>query len=268
MTGSTTLRRVLTAFAVLIAIWLVVPVLIVIPISFSGENSFAFPPASWGTEHYVTFFTERSWLTSLLVSLQLAVIVTVIATVLGTMAAFAIVRMTRGSGALERFFTAPLIVPGIVIAVALYVVFLQWGLVGTATGFIAAHTVLSLPFVVVNVANVLRTYDRTLDRAAAMLGASPWTTFRVVTLPIIRPGVLSGALFAFVTSFDEVVVSLFVQSPQLQTLPVRMFTSITNEVDPTIAAASTVVLVVSTLVLGMAGLARRTGTTSRSTDNA
>lgn len=103
MTGSTTLRRVLTAFAVLIAIWLVVPVLIVIPISFSGENSFAFPPASWGTEHYVTFFTERSWLTSLLVSLQLAVIVTVIATVLGTMAAFAIVRMTRGSGALERF---------------------------------------------------------------------------------------------------------------------------------------------------------------------
>jgi putative spermidine/putrescine transport system permease protein len=258
MTGSIKLRRILTVFAVFIAIWLVVPVLIVIPISFSGEDSFAFPPSSWGVDHYVTFFTEQSWLTSLLVSIQLAVIVTVIATVLGTMAAFAIVRTPlRGSGALERFFTAPLIVPGIVVAVALYVVFLQWGLIGTPTGFIAAHTVLALPFVVVNVTNVLRSYDRTLDRAAAMLGASPWTTFRTVTFPIIRPGVLSGALFAFVTSFDEVVVSLFVQSPQLQTLPVRMFTSITNEVDPTIAAASTVVLVVSTLVLGMASLTRR-----------
>ncbi|WP_218610289.1 ABC transporter permease [Pseudonocardia sp. KRD291] len=258
MTDGRTLRRILTAFGILVAAWLVVPTLIVVPISFSGQDSFAFPPSSWGLQHYVTFFTEASWLNALLVSLQLAVIVTVVATVLGTAAAFALARTSLpGAGAVNGLFLAPLIVPGIVVAIAVYATFLNWGLIGTPTGFVLAHTVLALPFVVVNVGASLRGFDRTLERAAASLGASSWATFRQVTLPVIRPGVASGALFAFVTSFDEVVVSLFIQSPQLQTLPVRMFTSVTNEVDPTIAAASTVVLVVSTVLLGLTGLTRR-----------
>jgi putative spermidine/putrescine transport system permease protein len=258
MTGGTTLRRVLVAVGVLVGAWLVVPTLIVVPISFSGDDSFAFPPSSWSTKHYATFFTESSWLTSLLVSLQLALIVTAVATVLGTMAAFALAR-TRfaGKGAIDGLFLAPLIVPGIVVAVAMYAAFLGWGLIGTPAGFVAAHTVLALPFVTVNVTAALAGFDRTLERAAAGLGASSWATFRTVTFPLIRPGVLAGALFAFVTSFDEVVVSLFIQSPNLQTLPVRMFTSVTNEVDPTIAAASTVVLVVSTALLGLAAFSRR-----------
>ncbi|GAA4560607.1 ABC transporter permease [Pseudonocardia xishanensis] len=258
MTGSPVLRRTLAVLGVLVGAWLVVPTLIVIPLSFSGEDSFAFPPRTWGVQHYVTFFTEQSWLTALLVSLQLAVIVTVVATVLGTMAAFALARSTfRGKGAVDGLFLAPLIVPGIVVAVAMYAAFLGWGLIGTPTGFVVAHTVLALPFVTVNVTAALSGFDRTLERAAASLGASSWATFRTVTLPIIRPGVFAGALFAFVTSFDEVVVSMFIQSPNLQTLPVRMFTSVTNEVDPTIAAASTVVLVVSTALLGLAGITRR-----------
>lgn len=252
------LRAVLIAFGILTGAWLVVPTLIVIPISFSGEDSFAFPPRSWSLQHYVTFFTESSWLTSLLVSLQLALIVTAVATVLGTMAAFALAgRKFRGRGAVDALLMAPLIVPGIVVAVAMYAAFLGWGLIGTPAGFIAAHTVLALPFVTVNVTAALAGFDRVLERASASLGAAPWTTFRSVTFPLIRPGVLAGALFAFVTSFDEVVVSLFIQSPTLQTLPVRMFTSVTNEVDPTIAAASTVVLVVSTALLGLATLTRR-----------
>ena len=258
MSNGRALRRTLIAFGVLVAAWLVVPTLIVVPISFSGQDSFAFPPSSWGLEHYVTFFTEASWLNSLLVSLQLAVIVTVVATALGTAAAFALARTSLpGARAVDGLFLAPLIVPGIVVAIALYATFLGWGLIGTPTGFVLAHTVLALPFVVVNVGAALRGFDRTLERAAAGLGASSWATFRQVTLPVIRPGVASGALFAFVTSFDEVVVSLFIQSPQLQTLPVQMFTSVTNEVDPTIAAASTVVLVVSTVLLGLTGLTRR-----------
>ncbi|MFE2182691.1 ABC transporter permease [Streptomyces sp. NPDC059455] len=252
------LRAVLITFGVLTGAWLVVPTLVVIPISFSGENSFAFPPSSWSLRHYTTFFTEPSWLTSLLVSLQLALLVTAVATVLGTTAAFALARRTfAGKGIVEGLFMAPLIVPGIVVAVAMYAAFLGWGLIGTPIGFIAAHTVLALPFVTVNVTASLAGFDRVLERASATLGASPWTTFRSVTFPLIRPGVLAGALFAFVTSFDEVVVSLFIQSPTLQTLPVRMFTSVTNEVDPTIAAASTVVLVVSTILLGLATITRR-----------
>jgi putative spermidine/putrescine transport system permease protein len=261
VTGGTTLRRVLVGIGLLVGVWLVVPTLVVVPISFSGEDSFAFPPSSWGLEHYATFFTESSWLTSLLVSLQIALIVTVVATLLGTAAALALDRTSfRGRGALDGLFMAPLIIPGIVVAVALYAAFLGWGLIGTPLGFVVAHTVLALPFVVVNVAAALQNVDPVLGRAAAGLGASGWATFRQVTLPIIRPGVLAGALFAFVTSFDEVVVSLFVQSPQLQTLPVRMFTSVTNEVDPTIAAASTVVLVVSTALLGLVALTRRKST--------
>ncbi|GAB3474196.1 ABC transporter permease [Nocardiopsis coralliicola] len=258
MRSGSALRYSLVAVAALVGLWLVVPTLVVVPISFSGEDSFAFPPSSWGLRHYATFFSDTGWTTALLVSLQLAAIVTVLASVLGTMAAFALERAPRLlAGPLDGLFMAPLIVPGIVVAVAVYAAFLNWGLIGTATGFIAAHTVLALPFVLVNVSAALRTRDPVLERAAAGLGASPWVRFRHVTLPAIRPGVLAGALFAFVTSFDEVVVSMFVQSPQLQTLPVRMFTSVTNEVDPTIAAASTIVLTVSTVLLGLAGLARR-----------
>ncbi|WP_027943859.1 ABC transporter permease [Amycolatopsis taiwanensis] len=252
------LRIVLTLVGVLVGAWLVVPTLIVIPLGFSGEDSFAFPPHSWSIRHYVTFFTEPSWLTALLASVQIALIVTAVATVLGTTAAFGLARTGFvGKGAINGLFLAPLIVPGIVVAVAMYAAFLSWGLIGTPTGFITAHTVLALPFVTVNVTAALAGFDRTLERAAASLGASAWTTFRTVTFPLIRPGVLAGALFAFVTSFDEVVVSLFIQAPTLQTLPVRMFTSVTNEVDPTIAAASTVVLVVSTALMGLANITRR-----------
>ncbi|MGH3585814.1 MAG: ABC transporter permease [Pseudonocardia sp.] len=255
---SVALRRTLVGFGVLVGAWLLVPTLIVVPISFSGEDSFAFPPSSWSLRHYATFFTEPSWLNALLVSIQLAVIVTVVATLLGTAAAFALSRTAfRGRGLLNGLFLAPLIVPGIVVAVAVYATFLQWGLIGTPIGFIIAHTVLAIPFVTVNVGSALGGFDRTLERASASLGASSLATFRQVTLPLIMPGVLSGAVFAFVTSFDEVVVSLFVQSPQLQTLPVRMFTSVTNEVDPTIAAAATVVITVTTGLLTLAATLKR-----------
>lgn len=258
MTAGKGFRRTLIAVGVLVGAWLIVPTLIVIPISFSGEDSFAFPPSTWSLRHYVSFFTESSWLTPLLVSLQVALIVTGVATVLGTMAAFALARTgLRVKGVLDALFLSPLIVPGIVVAVAIYAAFLGWGLIGTPIGFIVAHTVLALPFVTVNVTAALTGFDRTLERASASLGASPWATFRSITFPLIRPGIVAGALFAFVTSFDEVVVSLFIQSPILQTLPVRMFNSVTNEVDPTIAAASTVVLVVSITLIGIATAARR-----------
>lgn len=141
-----------------------------------------------------------------------------------------------------------------VFAVGVYAVFLKLRLVGSPLGFVAAHTVLALPFVIIPVSASLRTFDRRLELAAANLGATRWTTFRTVTLPLVAPGVASGALFAFVTSFDEVVVSLFIQSPYLQTLPVRMYSSVTRETDPTIAAAATMIITLTTALIVTATL--------------
>jgi len=150
-----------------------------------------------------------------------------------------------------------MVVPQIVAAIGVYAVFLQWRLSGTVAGFVLAHTAIALPFVVVAVSAALRGHDRRLERAAASLGAGPWTTFRRITLPIILPGVLSGAVFAFVTSLDEVVVALYLQSPTLHTLPVQMFSSVTVETDPTIASASSLVLVVTTALILLPQLLRR-----------
>lgn len=242
----------LGAVTALVSVWLVAPVLIIIPLSFTGTRSFQFPPQGWSFQWYQSFFSDPEWYESLFFSLRVAVIVMVAATVLGTSAAFA---LARGTGAFRNAFQGlimlPMIVPIIVSAVATMMVFLQWNLNGNILGFVAAHTALALPFVVIAVGASLSGFDRKLETAAASLGATPWSTFRRVTLPSILPGVLSGAVFAFVTSLDEAVVSLFLATPGTRTLPVQMFSSVTVQIDPTIAAASSVVVVVTTaLVLG------------------
>lgn len=246
-------KSLLIAFSALVAAWLIVPTLIVIPISFTGENSFAFPPQSWSLDYYINFFTDPRWLNSLFNSLLIALAAMTIATVLGTMASYGLsIARFRGKQAAHQLFLGPLIMPSIVVAVATYLVFLQWNLVGTLIGFIVIHAILGIPFVVANVTTALSSFDYNLERASAILGASRFKTFMQVTLPVIRPGIVAGALFAFVISFDEVVVSLFIQSPMLQTLPVRMYASVAEEIDPTISAASTIVLAVSAPLLLLA----------------
>lgn len=248
----------LKAVGVVVAIWLIAPVLIVVPLSFTGKESFEFPPSTWSLVNYQTFFTDPSWRDGLVNSLVLAVVVALIAVVLGTLAAFGIVRgRFPGKGVVNGLVLAPMIAPGIVVAVAVFGVFLGWRLAGTFQGFVLAHTMLAVPFVVVTVSTSLNGFDRTLDLAGASLGASPVTVFRRVTLPLIMPGVLSGALFAFVTSFDEVVIALYLKSPTYFTLPTKMYTSVTSEVDPTIAAASTVILVVTTTLILLPTFLRR-----------
>ncbi|WP_395105537.1 ABC transporter permease [Actinomadura sp. SCN-SB] len=248
----------LRLWAVLVAAVLVGPTLVVLPLSFTGRRSFAFPPSDWSLEWYRTLFTDPSWRDSLLMSVQIALAVAVAATVLGTAAALALDRgRLPGKGLIHGLLLAPMVVPQIVAAIGVYAVFLQWRLSGTVAGFVLAHTAIALPFVVVAVSAALRGHDRRLERAAASLGAGPWTTFRRITLPIILPGVLSGAVFAFVTSLDEVVVALYLQSPTLHTLPVQMFSSVTVETDPTIASASSLVLVVTTALILLPQLLRR-----------
>lgn len=252
----------LRLWAALVGAVLVAPTLIVVPLSFAGSRSFVFPPQGWSLQWYRNFFTDPGWRGALLTSLEIAVLVAVLATVLGTTAALALDRgRVPGAGVVHAVLLAPMVVPQIVAAIGVYSVFLQWRLSGTLAGFVLGHTTLAVPFVVVAVSASLRGYDRRLDLAAASLGASPLATFRRVTLPAVLPGVLSGMVFAFVTSLDEVVVALYLQSPTLHTLPVQMFSSVTVETDPTIAAASSLVLVVTTALILLPQLLRRRRTT-------
>lgn len=251
--------RILTrALVALVALLLVAPILIVIPVSFSSGQYLQFPPPGWSLEWYRSFFDDPTWIAAVWTSLQVAGITTVVATVLGTLAAMALVRWAgRGHTLASTLLMTPVIVPVIIFAAGAYAMYLNVGLVGSMSGLVLGHTVLALPFVVVNVAAPLRTLDRNLELAAQSLGASPVRTVFTVTLPLIAPGVLAGALFAFITSFDEVVLALFVTTPQTQTLPVKMWSSIQLELDPTIAAASSLMILGSTLVVGLAGLAGR-----------
>lgn len=240
---------VLWLYCALVAIVLTAPSLVVIPLSFTDKPSFSFPPSGWSTQWYATFFTNPSWTSALSASFGVGILVAIVSTVIGTAAAFALSRSAfRGQQAVRAIIVAPMIVPVIIVAVGLYALFLRLNLLGTVVGFVVAHSVLALPFVVIPVLASLQTFDRRLEDAAAICGAGKWATFRQITLPIVAPGVISGALFAFVTSFDEVVMSLFIQSPYLQTLPVKMYASVTRDTDPTIAAAATLILLLTTTI--------------------
>lgn len=244
-------RVLLGLVCTLVAIWLMAPTLVVVPISFAGNKSLAYPPQGFSTQWYVNFFSNRQWYGSLFNSLQIALIVSALATIIGTMAAIGLERMAnRSAGIIRMILITPIIVPGVVLAVGIYAVYLDARLVGTWTGYVLAHTLLALPFVVIAVGANLAVFDARLETAAASLGASRLATFRTVTLPLILPGILSGALFAFVTSFDEVIISLFITSPALRTLPVQIFSSITRDADPTVAAVGTLAFFATTLLIG------------------
>jgi putative spermidine/putrescine transport system permease protein len=247
----------LKLFGGVVAAWLVVPILIILPLSFNGQASFRFPPESWSFRWYDNLFSSPEWRDAIFNSFQVALLVVLCATVLGTLCALGLDRgKIPGKGIVQALVLSPMIVPLVVIAVGVYAVFLPWQLVGTTMGFVVAHTALAIPFVVVSVLTSLRGFDRRLEQAAASLGASPVTTFFRVTLPLIAPGLLAGAVLAFVTSFDEVVVALFVASPEKRTVPVQMFDTLQN-VDPTVAAASTLVLGATTAVVLVAVLFNR-----------
>jgi putative spermidine/putrescine transport system permease protein len=195
---------------------------------------------------------------ALKVSLIVALLVTVVSTVLGILAALGLSRARLPfKPIILGTLIMPMIVPVIITAVGIYLFYLRLGLVGTIVGLVLAHTVLATPFVVVTVTSTLTGFDYSLARAAAGLGASPLIVFRKIILPLILPGVISGALFAFVTSFDEVVIALFVSSAEVRTLPKVMFSGIREQISPTITAAATVLIIFSTVMLVGAELLRR-----------
>jgi putative spermidine/putrescine transport system permease protein len=238
--------------------FLVVPVLTVIPMSFSSSMTFELIPAVPGLTQYRRFFASPDWMLALGRSVQVALGAMVVATVLGTLAALGLRRLARRSRRLlEAALIAPRIVPSIVFAVAVYYVFAGAGLVGTVGGLVLAHSVLALPFVVVFVGSALHGVDPALEEASLSLGAGPVTTFARVTFPQIRLAVFGSALFAFNVSFDEVVVTLFISGVRAKTLPVKVWDAIFYEITPILPAISTVIIVASLAVLTPLLLVRR-----------
>lgn len=232
-----------------VGVFLVVPSAVVVVMSFSSGRLMTFPPPGYGIEWYVNFFRSPEWSGSALNSLQIAILSTILATVLGTLTALGLVRgRPWAAGLINSLIVSPLIVPLVITAIGMYFAYHKLGL-GAFAGLVLGHTVLAMPFPTITVAAALYGLDPDLDLAASNLGAGPWRSFRRVTLPLILPGVLTGAVFAFVTSWDEIVVALFLTSPTLRTLPVTMWEQARHSVDPTIAAASSMLTGVTILVL-------------------
>ena len=249
---------VLRGFVGLILLFLIAPIMAIMPLSFNSETFFSYPMPGYSTKWYVDFFTNERWQKALRLSFVLAFATTILATTLGTLAALGLARGNLpGRATIMAVLISPMIVPVIISALGMFFFYARWGLTGTMAGLILAHTALATPFVVITVTATLSSFDRTLMRAGASLGAPPHTVFFRVVMPLILPGMISGALFAFVTSFDEVVVIIFIASPEQNTLPRQMFSGIREQISPTITAAATVLVLFSTALLVTVELLRR-----------
>ncbi|MBW7861016.1 MAG: ABC transporter permease [Rhodocyclaceae bacterium] len=243
----------------LILLFLVLPILVIIPLSFNADSFLMYPMSGWSLRWYEEVVASPAWRRAIANSLIVSPAATLIAMALGTLAAIGLVRANfRGKALLTAILISPMVVPVVIVAVALYIAFAPLGLTGSYLGLILAHAVLGVPFVVTTVSATLQGFDFNLVRAAASLGAGPLTTFFRVTLPQVAPGVIAGGLFAFATSFDEVVVTLFLASPEQATLPRQMFSGIRENISPAIAAVATILIILSTLMLlTLEGLRRR-----------
>ena len=244
--------RFVVCVAALVSFAMVVPAFFTIPVSFSSTRYIIFPPKTLSLRWYEAYFTIPEWTSATGFSVLLACLTMVVTLALGLPAAFGLARGTfRGKKAMTLLFVVPLMIPVILIAMAEYFFLIDLGLVGTTTGLVIAHTVFAMPFVIIIVHATLQGFDRNYELAAMSLGASPITTFWYVTLPLIRPGVLSAALLAFLASFNEFLISLFVIGQAGTTLPIQFWKGIRFESNPTIAAASSlfIVLTITTLLL-------------------
>ena len=244
--------RILTVIAILIAAFIVAPILIVVPMSFSNSPSFAFPPSGYWLGYYKAYFTNERWTLPTINSVIIATATMVLTLALVIPASFGLVRMRfRGQGLVNLLLMLPLMAPHIVLALAYYGFFGMLRITGTHLAVIIAHTCLSVPLAFLMVSATLKGFDRNLERAASSAGANAVQAFLYVTLPMLRPGFLVAALFAFVHSFDETVVAIFISGRAAATLPRKMYESVRLEADPVIAVVSTLlftIVLVGTIV--------------------
>ncbi|WP_437883110.1 ABC transporter permease [Pseudomonas sp. LRF_L74] len=252
------LRTGLFLSTAMIAAFLLLPIVFIVLLSFGSSQWLVFPPPGWSTKWYLQFFSNASWMDAAWSSLKVALLTTLCAVSLGLPSAFALVRgRFPGRELLYALFTLPMIVPLVIVAVAVYALFLKLGVTGTLFAFVVSHVIVALPFTIISIINALKLFDRSIEDAAVICGASRWQAIVKVTFPAIRPGLVSGALFAFLVSWDEVVLSVMMGSPTLQTLPVKMWTTLRQDLTPVIAVASTLLIGLSLLVMLVAACLRR-----------
>lgn len=246
-------------FCLLVFVYLIFPIMIIIPISFSASEYLGFPPKGFSLKWYQAYLGSEEWLYPTLQSLKVAFLTTIFSTIIGTLASFGLVRGNfRGKRIIQAFIISPMIIPHIIIAIGAYFLFASWHLVGKTIGIVLGHLPLTIPFVVVTVSASLYGFNTSLEDAAQTLGANRIKTFFYVTYPIIQPGILAGALFAFIISFDELIVALFICGTRAVTLPKRMFDALMFEISPILASISTLLILLSILVLfGMTMLRKR-----------
>ena len=242
--------RILGWYVAALLFFLALPILVVIPAAFAPESTLGFPPRGFSLKWFQNVVRQPQFLKAFYVSVFVAVVATALSLVTGTLAAFALVRYRfPGRQLLELFFVAPLVFPAIVYGIAMLMVLNPLRLTRTVLGLVLAHVVLTLPYVLRTVGATLHGVNRALEESAAILGANRWRTFWHVTLPLILPGLIAGATFSLIISFDEFTVALFLTGPGLMTLPLEIYNYTEFTIDPTIAAISTVLIVLSVAVI-------------------
>jgi len=242
----------------LIFFFLVAPIVVIMPLSFNAEPYFTYPMPGFSMRWYEDFFNNPQWILGLKNSIIVGIFATAIASVLGTLAALGLNRAAfRGKSAILAVLISPMIVPIVITAVGMFYFYAKLGLTSTLGGLIIAHATLGVPFVVITVSATLVGFDNNLIRAGASLGASPVSVFFRVTFPLILPGIVSGALFAFITSWDELVVAIMLTSSEQHTLPRRMWSGIRELISPTILAVATMLIFISIMLMVVMELLRR-----------
>jgi putative spermidine/putrescine transport system permease protein len=246
-------RLWLYAIAIIMMILLVTPTLIVVPMSFSDSQYLEFPPETWSTRWYGHYFGSPEWMLATRTSFKAAILTMLVATPIGVLAAYGLhtskVRFIRMTFVL---MIMPMMVPVVLVAIGAFYAYVQLKILYTITGLVLAHTVLALPLVVIVTGSALQSYDMSQEEAARGLGAPRWKAFLTVTLPQIRFAVVTSALLAFLTSFDEVVVAMFISGGDNPTLTRNMFNALRDQIDPTIASISTIMILVTTLMMVLA----------------
>ncbi len=246
------------ALCALILLFLLLPLVVIVPLSFSPDKFFSFPPSSFSLKWYASIFTSERWLQAGLNSLFISACATVLATCLGTLAGAGLARYrSRASNLVLGLLLLPMLVPIVITGVGIFFLDAYLGIAGTYASIIIAQALVGLPFVVITVTATLQGFDHDLIKAALSLGASPAKAFTSILIPVIMPGVLAGALFAFAVSFDEIVITLFLVSPGKETIPVQIFSGIRDSINPEITAIASLLLLVSVLMMILAGLLLR-----------